>query len=286
MKDVSTSIRGHVAGPVPGHGSAPSSLDCETSFQKIAKSCVHLVQGNRRSAIAADPEAIHAMRMELTRLRAAVLFFSPMVKDAAWPPIRKELSWLNSALGKARDHDVTVNYTRRKRYRSWAKRSRRAIVRVQEKAHRGLAKKLDSTRYDRLIAALNHWITSGSWLQNDQAFRSERFDLYSQARLCQWRTEIGRKGRHLRTLRRKQLHRLRIQCKRYRYMVAALQLLRVNLSEQDLAFGEAAKQVHRVLGDLRDLRRLRKTVQRRPPYYRKSKRKLLRQAEKAFRRAP
>jgi CHAD domain-containing protein len=224
--------------------------------------------------------------MELTRLRAVVLFFSPMVKDAGWPPIRKELGWLNSALGKARDQDVTVNYTRRKRYRSWAKRSRRAVVRVQERAHRRLAKKLNSVRYNRLVAALNHWITRGSWLQNDQALRSERIDLYSRAKLCQWRTEIGRKGRHLRTVRRKQLHRLRIQCKRYRYMVAALQLLRVTLSEQDLGFGDTAKQVHRVLGDLRDLRRLRKTVQRRPPDYRTSKRKLLRQAEKAFRHAP
>ena len=51
----------------------PSLLDCQTAFQTIAKECVHLIQSGRKSAIAADPEAIHAMRIELTRLRAAVL---------------------------------------------------------------------------------------------------------------------------------------------------------------------------------------------------------------------
>jgi CHAD domain-containing protein len=62
--------------------------------------------------------------------------------------------------------------------------------------------------------------------------------------------------------------------------------LHVNISQQELAFGENAKQVHRALGDLRDLNRLRETAQRRPPHYRKSKQKLLQRAEKAFQRAP
>jgi CHAD domain-containing protein len=286
MKGVATSIPDHIGGPLPRHGPPPTSLDCGTAFQRVARNCVQLIQSNRRSAIAADPEAIHAMRIELTRLCAAVLFFSPMVKDVAWSQIRKELSWLNSALGKARDHDVTANYTRRKRYRSWAKRSRRTVVRVQKKAHRSLAKELDSARYDRLITALNHWITSGSWLQNGRSLRSERVEAYGQMKLQDWRTGIWRKGRHLRTLRRKQLHRLRIRCKRYRYILTALQTLHVKISQQDLAFGKTAKQVHQALGDLRDLKRLRKTAQRRPPHYGKNKQKLLRQAEKAFRRAP
>jgi hypothetical protein len=93
---------------MPGHASAPPPRDCQTAFQKVATDCVHLIERNRRSAIAADPEAIHAMRVELTRLRAAV----------------RELRWLNSALGNARDRDVTANYTRRKRYRGWAKDGR------------------------------------------------------------------------------------------------------------------------------------------------------------------
>ena len=128
MKGYVPSIHGHATEPMALHRSVPSPRDCQAAFQTIAQTCVRLVQNNRKAAIAADPEAVHIMRIELTRLRAAVLFFSPMTDDDSWPGINKELRWLNSAPGKARDHDVTANYARRKRYRRWAKGSRRAML--------------------------------------------------------------------------------------------------------------------------------------------------------------
>ena len=283
MKAGASSTRAYNTGQVSAAKPAPSLFDCQTTFQKIAKKCVYLIQSNRKLAIAGDPRAIHKMRMELTKLRAIVLFFYPM-KDVAWPRIRKELRWLNSALGKARDHNVTMNYTERKRYRSWARSTRRSLLRAQDKGHRSLAKKLSSARYTRLIVTLSHWITNGSWLVNSGPFRSERIDVYSQARLRDWRSRIWREGRHIRALRRKQLHRLRIQAKHYRYVVDALQTLAIKNTRQDLVFYETAKQVHRALGDLRDLKRLRRAANDRPPGYRKRKRKLLQQAEKPFRR--
>jgi CHAD domain-containing protein len=121
MKTIAPRVQGQAIEPAELLESAPSALDCQAAFQSIAKSCINLIQDHRQAAIAADPEAIHIMRMELTRLRAAVLFFSPMTDNDAWPGINKELRWLNSALGRARDHDVTANYARRKRYRRWAK---------------------------------------------------------------------------------------------------------------------------------------------------------------------
>jgi CHAD domain-containing protein len=226
------------------------------------------------------------MRIELTRLRAAVLFFSPMTDDDSWPGINKELRWLNSALGKARDHDVTANYARRKRYRRWAKGSRRAMLRIQRKADRKLRKKLASARYDRLIARINRWITDGPWLLTDRSIRSEKVDAYAQARLHAWRAAISREGRHVRILHSEQRHRLRIRCKRYRYVVAALDGLGVTIARQGLKFSETAKQVHGALGDLRDLKRLRRVVRKRPPGYRESKRKFIQRAEKSFRFPP
>lgn len=262
--------------------SVPSAPTCQAAFQSIAKSCGILMQDHQGGAIAADPEAIHSMRIALTRLRAAVLFFSPMTNDDIWPEIKKELRWLNSALGKARDQDVTVSYTRRKRYRRWARSSRRAIMRVERKLDRKLSKTLASARYNGLMTALNDWIANGPWLKTDRSIGCRRVDTYAQAKLKDWRREISREGRHLQTLRRKRLHRLRIRCKRYRYIVAALQHLGVSIGRQDQQFAEIAKRVHGALGDLRDLRRLRKVAQERPPGYRKGKRKLIRIAEKSL----
>lgn len=284
MKGFASPIQSSVTDSVSLHSSALSLLDCQTAFKEIAKNCVHLIRDHRKGAIEADPDAIHTMRIELTRLQAAVLFFSPMTDDDAWPGINKELRWLNSALGKARDHDVTANYARRKRYRRWARSSRRAMMRAQGKVDRRLRKKLASARYDRLMTTVDHWITNGPWLQAGRSVRLARVDGYICPRLRVWRSGIWRQGRRLRTLHRKQLHRLRIECKRYRYIVATLQGLGVSIAKQDLKFSETAKGVHGTLGDLRDLKRLRRAVHGRPPGYRKSKQKLLQRAEKLLRR--
>jgi len=286
MKGVAHQAQRHVTKSVALHSSTQSLPDCQAAFQRIAKRCVKLIRSQRKAAIAADPDAIHTMRIELTRLRSAVLFFSPMTDDEVWPKLNKELRWLNSALGKARDHDVTANYARRKRYRKWAKSSRQALLRAQRKVDRRLSNKLASARYERLTTTVNHWITDGPWLRADRSVRSERVDVYAQARLHAWRVMISREGRHLRILQRKQLHRLRIQCKRYRYVVAALRGLGVALARQDLKFVEIAKQVHGALGDLRDLKRLRRVAHGRPPGYRNSKKKLLLRAKKPFRHEP
>jgi CHAD domain-containing protein len=89
-------------------GSASRPLDRQHAFQHLAAGCSRGMKSSRDSALAGDPKAIHRMRIELTKLRAAVLFFSPMVDDAEWSRINDNLRWLNSALGKARDNDVTM----------------------------------------------------------------------------------------------------------------------------------------------------------------------------------
>jgi hypothetical protein len=101
--------------------------DCSAVFLKIAGDCERAIRGKRVRAIAGDSDAVHTMRIELTRLRAAALFFR--VDDHEWEFLNKELGWLNSALGKARNRDVTVEYANRKRYRRWAAQSRRKLTR-------------------------------------------------------------------------------------------------------------------------------------------------------------
>ena len=280
----SSADRFHAVVPAPPSNKSSSLLDCQTAFQQVATDCVRLVQRHRKAAIAGDPSAIHKMRIELTKLRAMVRFFSPMMNDEAWPRLKKELRWLNSSLGKARDHDVTMNYAQRKRYRSWAKAVARSLARAMEKNHRTLAKKLGSDRYEELILALKHWIAAGPWLSNRLPFRSARLEVFSSARLRDWSAAISRKGRKLGALRRQQLHRVRIRAKHYRYCIDALQELGINIKPANLAFCETAKQMHRALGDLRDLNRLRLVRRGRPPGYRERKKRLLQRAEKPFRR--
>jgi len=70
-----------------------SRPDCRSTLQRIVKSCLEAIQGHKAQAAAGQPEAIHGMRIELTRLRAAWLFFSPILKDdTAWTGIYRRFA--------------------------------------------------------------------------------------------------------------------------------------------------------------------------------------------------
>ena len=90
--------------------------------RRLTLDCVAAIKAHHTSACAGDAEAVHQIRVAITRLRAAVAFFAPIVVDAEWLRLKKEIAWLNGPLGAARDSDVVVEYARRKRYRAWAQR--------------------------------------------------------------------------------------------------------------------------------------------------------------------
>ena len=72
-----------------------ASLDCAAAFQKMALGCVAGIKAHHTSACAGDAEAVHQIRVAITRLRAAVAFFAPIVVDAEWLRLKKEIAWQN-----------------------------------------------------------------------------------------------------------------------------------------------------------------------------------------------
>lgn len=261
---------------IPSNGSA--------IFRKIVKRSARAIEEGRKLAIADDTDAIHAMRIELTRVRAATAFFEDWIADAEWRAISNELTWLNAALGKARNCDVTVQYADERRYRRWARHSRRRLLRSQNKAHRRLAAELRSTRYGRLMSALHLWLEKHTFQHSKYELRPDGDHDYCEEQLRVWREKLCRRGRHIGALGRKQQHLIRIQSKYYRYMVDSLLRLDMTVSREDFVFSEVLKEVHQDLGELRDLRRLRKSVGTPPPHYRRRKRELISRVERSFRR--
>jgi CHAD domain-containing protein len=133
----------------------PTHPDCAAAFQKIAFDCVARVKASHGGALAGNPEAVHQMRVALTRLRAAVSFFAPMTADAKWRYLKKEIAWLNASLGAARDSDVLVAYARRKRFRAWAqRRTDQGLDKCQARDHRRLVRCLDSQQFQSLMEAM------------------------------------------------------------------------------------------------------------------------------------
>lgn len=276
--------------PVKTPKPASARMDCATAFQAVARECLAQVQARCPGTIAGDAEALHQMRVAISRLRAAVAFFAPMTSDAAWRKLKTELAWLYTLLGTARDADVMAALAQRKRYRAWAA----DIVVHDDKEHDRLYRRvvtgLRSKRFQRLMDALVRWVERGPWLmrQDGDAQRGRTGSLrpYCQRKLEDWRTRLIRNGHHLATMGGKRRHRLRIKVKRYRYVLEALgdicpPAVRPKLRHRH----KPAQELQRALGDLRDLQRLRRigAASRKPPGYAKRKKRLLAAAHAAWR---
>src|ERR1700736_1018179 len=82
--------------PIPRLNAA---MACDTAFRVVARRYLADLTANHEATCSGDPAALHQMRIALTRLRTAILFFSPMVADPQRTRIRGELKWLNTHLG-------------------------------------------------------------------------------------------------------------------------------------------------------------------------------------------
>ncbi|MCK1517287.1 CHAD domain-containing protein [Bradyrhizobium sp. 190] len=267
-----------------------AGLDCATAFQKMALGCVAAIKAHHSSACAGDAEAVHQVRVAITRLRAAVSFFAPIVVDAEWRRLKQEIAWLNGPLGAARDIDVVVEHARRRQYRAWMQDMvGEQFDQRQMRDHRRLVRCLRSARTQRLVAAMAAWIRQGPWLPRYRRRKhAEALQSYCAGELDRWHERLVRKGKSLKSLGASRRHRLRIKAKRFRYMLEAL-------TETVALWGRGkfhhlhrpAKRMQRALGDMRDLERFAglasgspqvengKRGKKHPPGYRHRKEKLL-----------
>jgi CHAD domain-containing protein len=168
------------------------------------------------------------MRIALTHLRAAILFFSPMVADATRTRVRAELKWLNAHLGEMRDLDVAIERLAAidkcrpqeiPYYRAWI--AKRIDI------HRRLARALQSARYRRLVKSTSDWIERGPWSirkgrQASQA-RAASVAAYSAPKLTLWQKKLLRKSRKLAKMDTEKRHRLRLLNKKLSYSIGSFE---------------------------------------------------------------
>src|SRR5215469_4091307 len=140
------------------------AMACDTAFRIVARRHLDALNANHQATCDGDPTALHHMRVALTHLRTAILFFSPMVHDTFRDEVRDELKWLNSELGAVRDLDVAVD--RIKSLDEQQPQTMAALGSWNEKrteGHHKLARMLNSVRYSWLIDQTSGWIENGPW---------------------------------------------------------------------------------------------------------------------------
>jgi CHAD domain-containing protein len=138
-------------------------MACDTAFRIVARGCLLDLTANQKAAHKGNAEAMHQMRVALTRLRTAISFFSPMVADAQLTQLRRELKWLHANLGAVRDLDVAIERLREADKRAPATPNIQTWERKRAECHQHLARALRSIRYRRLLRSITGWIDNGPW---------------------------------------------------------------------------------------------------------------------------
>jgi CHAD domain-containing protein len=276
-----------------------SAMACDTAFRIIARRHLNALVGNHEATSKGDPNGLHQMRIALTHLRTAILFFSPMVHDALRDEVRDELKWLNGELGAVRDLDVAVDRVKALDHEQqptaaalgpWNEK--------REEGHRNLSRMLNSVRYRWLIDQTSSWIENGPWStkKSKQAARERASPIgaYSAAKLEEWEQKLLKKSKKLRRMGTKKRHRLRLFNKRLTYSIDSLEDLFADkkLSKQKSALKFLGK-AQRSLGQLNDGARgdalaaeLEQKGVQTPLEFLKPRRKkrLLKKASKAYRK--
>jgi CHAD domain-containing protein len=202
-------------------------MPCDTAFRIIAQRHLKKLSASHEATCKGDPTALHEMRIALTHLRTAILFFSPMVDDSMRDQVRDELKWLNSELGALRDLDVAIegiNAANGERpqptpdFQVWHQK--------RADARRQLSRALRSARFRRLIAHASSWIDSGPWStkKDKQAVKRRAYPVgvYGAERFREWEAELLKKSRKLRDMNPRKRHRLRLLNKRLNYSIESI----------------------------------------------------------------
>jgi CHAD domain-containing protein len=227
-------------------------MTCQEAFRAIARGCLDDLAANQQATCEGNREALHQMRIALTRLRAARSLFSSFIPSSDWSPLKGELKWLNKRLSGARDLDVTLKRLSSIEDTSPQQSLGRAWRKTWNSSHRELSRALQSRRYRTLLRDMSIWIENGN-RSPDSLQPSTSLTTYSDRRLQRWHKKLIKKSRVLEDMNASQRHRLRIQSKRFRY---ALEVLGPLLPGQsDVRVRECLKSLRKIqkyLGQLND----------------------------------
>lgn len=218
---------------------------CADALRAVARDCLFAVEHHRTDTCHGDADALHEMRIALTRLRTALLFFGPTIKTPTTERLRREARWLNGKLGAARDLDVSLRgerprHTHNERVKHWKAERQRRYAQVQ--------RTLRAKRYRQFIKTLRSWIDG----RNTGSAGMQAAGGFSTDRLSQWQAKLLRRANRLDHLGTRKRHKLRIRTKRFRYALEWSLKLTPSQAPKRTAMIAHAKAIQESLGRLND----------------------------------
>ena len=230
-----------------------ATMTCQEAFRAIARGCLDDLAANQPATCEGDRDALHQMRIALTRLRTTRSFFCSFIPFSEWSNVKGELKWLNKRLSQARDLDValkrlpSIDHTRPQ-----ARSLDRVWWKTWNTSHQKLSRALYSRRYRILLRDISIWIENGNKSAGSLK-PSSSLATYSARQFDRWYKKLIKKSRVLEDMSASQRHRLRIKSKRCRYALEILgQLLPSNSHARARELLESLRKIQKTMGQLND----------------------------------
>src|SRR5262249_28604419 len=202
-------------------------MEARAAFAAIARSCIRQIRANEACArLGEDTEGVHQFRVGLRRLRALVGAYRKAIAPDFGAYLAKELDWLQTQFGSARDWDVFIAESlQRLRMRLPADPAVMAMLRaaaiLREEGYGVMRAALDDPRYTDLLLRLELARTAGRGgapAETGGALLDRPVPEFARATLDKRYTRLRKIGGKRADLPEEELHRLRIAGKKMRYV--------------------------------------------------------------------
>ena len=226
-------------------GALSAATPCDIVFQTIAADCLAELQSCSEGAKHGNADAVHRMRVSLTRLQTAIRFFSPVL-DRRWTVhCHRALVGLRKLLGSARDADIAIErgHPKGERQKLWQN--------VRQRKYHELRRVIGSKTYKGLVATFTRPTATKHTSRTSAFSGAVSFSRFASERLDAWKQKLLRSSRGLKTLGLHKIHRVRVKSKRLRY--ALEWSLSIATGQEFRNMKKVLKSVNRIQRDLGDL---------------------------------
>ena len=175
---------------------------------------------------AEDIEGVHQIRVSFRRMRSAISSFRSAIPRSVSDPWRKELGWLASQMGMARDLDVFIDEgiggVRGILPLAGEEKLIELAKRHQAEAYETVVQMLDSNRYALFKQEFALWLDEKGWERAELTEKQRKrlaspVTAFSRKLLDKLERRVLGAGSHVNKNNPDDMHRLRIECKKLRY---------------------------------------------------------------------
>jgi inorganic triphosphatase YgiF len=189
------------------------------AFKAICKTCLRDFMINEEAIKGPDPKVgVHESRIAIRRLRSALSLFKRDIDDSQLKPLAQHIKVLSDLLGQARDLDVVMEEST-----TWPKHNKyicaliEQVGQSQTNARRDLRNALGSEGHRRFAFDFVKWLEEGTWIQGNGKLKEPVMVEGSNLLKIQL-AKLVRHGKQLKHRQNPELHEVRKDAKKLRYM--------------------------------------------------------------------